>query len=68
MPTTERTLDELAGIGGDIFDRQVRPALRPGMRANSSPLMSGAATTKSTRTTMRPSRDCVRLRRRPMSG
>ena len=29
MTTTERTLDELAGLGGDIFDRQVRPALRP---------------------------------------
>jgi hypothetical protein len=24
-----RTLDELASLGGDIFDRQVRPALRP---------------------------------------
>jgi hypothetical protein len=32
MPTTEprrRTLDELAVLGGTIFDRQVRPALRP---------------------------------------
>ena len=29
MPTTKRTLDELAGLGEDIFDRQVRPALRP---------------------------------------
>ena len=29
MPTTRRTLDELARLGGDIFDRQVRPALRP---------------------------------------
>ena len=31
MPTTNatRTLDELAALGGDIFDRQVRPALRP---------------------------------------
>ena len=31
MPTTQprRTPDELASIGGDIFDRQVRPALRP---------------------------------------
>jgi len=31
VPTTKphRTLDELAGLGGDIFDRQVRPALRP---------------------------------------
>ena len=29
MPTTKRTLDELAGLGGDIFDRQVRPVLRP---------------------------------------
>ncbi len=29
MPTTKRTLDELASLGGDIFDRQVRPALRP---------------------------------------
>jgi hypothetical protein len=24
-----RTLDELARLGGEIFDRQVRPALRP---------------------------------------
>ena len=24
-----RTLDELAALGGDIYDRQVRPALRP---------------------------------------
>ncbi len=30
MPaTTPRTLDQLAGLGKDIFDRQVRPALRP---------------------------------------
>ena len=29
MPTTRRTLDELARIGGDIFDRKVRPTLRP---------------------------------------
>ena len=29
MPTTKRSLDELAGLGGAIFDRQVRPALRP---------------------------------------
>lgn len=28
MPTTKRTLDELAGLGKEIFDRQVRPALR----------------------------------------
>ncbi len=29
MPATKRTLDELAALGGEIFDRQVRPALRP---------------------------------------
>ncbi len=31
MPTTKprRTLDELARLGGDIFDRQVQPTLRP---------------------------------------
>ena len=31
MPTTKprRNLDELASLGGNIFDRQVRPALRP---------------------------------------
>jgi hypothetical protein len=29
VPTTKRTLDELAALGGDIFDRQVRPTLRP---------------------------------------
>ena len=31
MPTTNprRNLDELANRGGDIFDRRVRPALRP---------------------------------------
>jgi hypothetical protein len=29
VPSTKRTLDELARLGGDIFDRQVRPALRP---------------------------------------
>lgn len=29
MPTTDRSLDELAGIGGEIFDRRVRPTLRP---------------------------------------
>ena len=30
MPTTKpaRTLDELACLGGDIYDRRVRPALR----------------------------------------
>ncbi|HWG43681.1 MAG TPA: hypothetical protein VN688_12915 [Gemmataceae bacterium] len=30
MSTTKRTFDELAALGGSIFDRQVRPALRPG--------------------------------------
>ena len=30
VSTTKRTLDELATLGVDIFDRQVRPALRPG--------------------------------------
>lgn len=31
MPTTkpQRSLDELARLGEDIFDRQVRPVLRP---------------------------------------
>ena len=29
MPTTKRTRAELAALGADIFDRQVRPALRP---------------------------------------
>jgi hypothetical protein len=31
VPTIKprRSLDELAGLGGDIFDRQVRPSLRP---------------------------------------
>ncbi len=31
MPSTKshRTLDELASLGGEIFDKQVRPALRP---------------------------------------
>jgi hypothetical protein len=29
MPTTKRTPDELAALGRDIFDRQVRPTLRP---------------------------------------
>jgi hypothetical protein len=29
VSTTKRTPDELAARGKDIFDRQVRPALRP---------------------------------------
>ena len=29
MATTKRTLDELAALGTDIYDRQVRPQLRP---------------------------------------
>ena len=29
VPTAKRTLDEVARLGGDIFDRQVRPALQP---------------------------------------
>jgi hypothetical protein len=29
VPTTQRSLDELAALGADIFDRQVRPTLRP---------------------------------------
>lgn len=29
MPTTKRTPDELAALSRDIFDRQVRPILRP---------------------------------------
>ena len=49
MPTTKRTLDELAGLGGDIFDRQVRPLLARKTTANSSLLMLKTATTKWTR-------------------
>jgi hypothetical protein len=29
VPPTKRTLNELAALGGDIFDRRVRPALQP---------------------------------------
>ena len=29
MPATKRTLDEVAALAGDIFDRQVRSLLRP---------------------------------------
>jgi hypothetical protein len=29
VPAAKRTLDELAALGQSIFDRQVRPALRP---------------------------------------
>lgn len=29
MPAAKRTLDELASLGRNIFDRQVRSALRP---------------------------------------
>jgi hypothetical protein len=29
VPISKRTLDELAALGQDIFDRQVRAALRP---------------------------------------
>jgi hypothetical protein len=29
VPATKRTLDELAGLGASVFDRQVRPTLRP---------------------------------------
>lgn len=29
MPISKRTLDELAELGREIFDRQVRSALRP---------------------------------------
>jgi hypothetical protein len=29
VPTNPRTLHELAGLGTAIFDRQIRPALRP---------------------------------------
>ncbi len=29
MPTTQRTRAVLAALGAEIFDRQVRPALRP---------------------------------------
>jgi hypothetical protein len=28
VPASKRSLAELASLGGDIFDRQVRPALR----------------------------------------
>ncbi len=27
MPSTKRTLNELAGLGADIFDRRIRPSL-----------------------------------------
>jgi hypothetical protein len=29
MPVTKRRPDELAGLGADIFERRVRPSLRP---------------------------------------
>ena len=29
MPATKRTLNEVAALAGDIFDRQVRSLLRP---------------------------------------
>lgn len=29
MPATKRTLDELNKLGDDIFNRQVRPSLKP---------------------------------------
>jgi hypothetical protein len=29
MPTTKRSLDELAALGSDLFNREIRPALRP---------------------------------------
>jgi hypothetical protein len=29
MPSTNRTRDELAKLGDEIFDRQVKPSLRP---------------------------------------
>jgi hypothetical protein len=29
VPSTKHTLDELAALGRGIFDRKVRPALRP---------------------------------------
>jgi hypothetical protein len=29
MPASKRTLEELAALGEDVFNRQVRPALRP---------------------------------------
>jgi hypothetical protein len=29
VPTAKRTLDELAALGQDVFDREVRPAIRP---------------------------------------
>jgi hypothetical protein len=29
MAATKRNLDELAGLGGAIFDQRVRPSLRP---------------------------------------
>ena len=29
MPAAKRTLDELAALGGDLFNRQIKPSLRP---------------------------------------
>ena len=29
MPTTKHSLDDLARLGGQIFDRRIRPALKP---------------------------------------
>ena len=29
MPATKRTLDELSRLGGEIFERRVKPSLRP---------------------------------------
>jgi hypothetical protein len=29
VPTTKRTRDEIAKLGGELFERQIKPSLRP---------------------------------------
>ena len=67
MAATKRTLDELSGLGGAIFDQKVRPSLFPTTTASSSPLMSKPAITRSTWTTTRVGA-CGRGNRPPMCG
>jgi hypothetical protein len=70
MSTTEtrRSPEELARLGADVFDRRVRPALRPEDDNRFVAVDVGTGTTRSMRIIMRRSRDSGPAVRRPRSG
>ena len=70
MPATEsrRTPEELARLGSELFERRVRPTLRPEDDGKFVALDVQTGDYSSMKTTTRPSRGCVPASRWPRPG